>query len=365
MQEDCNLLKIDLQLFSQEEKTEEPTPHKKRQVRREGQVARSNDFNAVINLLAVFTLLFFLHWYLLEEFSYFLSLVFTDEIHRKLTEVELQYVFLNSSYFMFKILAPIFVVGLAAGLAANFAQVGFMIAPKAIQPKLSNINPAQGFKRIFSKRAIVEMLKAVLKLILVGWTAFVIVRSNFSEFLFLVDMSVVEIVEVISWVVFQVAAGAIGIFLIIAVLDYIFQRYDFHNRIKMTKQEVKDEFKQTEGDPQIKSKMKERQKEMAQKRMMQDVPDATVVITNPTHIAVALEYESTEKDAPEVIAKGAGYLAERIIEIAEEHEIPVIENKSVAQILYKDIQIGEEIPPELYKAVAEILAMIYRLEYKK
>jgi len=360
-----DLLRINLQLFAEEEKTEDATPHKKREVRKEGQVARSSDLNAVANLLAIFLLVFFMHRYFIWELYRFTSLALTEGMLRTLTDSELLYVFVESSVFMFKFLAPIFVIGLVAGLAANLGQVGFLFAPKVIQPKLSNINPVQGFKRLFSKRSLVDLLKAIFKVVIVSWVTFVLVKNNFKELLFIIDMSVGQILQVVMKVIFRVAAGAIGVFFAIAVLDYIFQRYEFRQRIKMTRKELKDEFKQTEGDPFIKSKLKERQRQLAQLRMMQSIPEATVVITNPTHLAVALKYETGEQEAPEVVAKGAGYVAEKIVQLAKEHSVPVVENEPVAQFIYKNVEIGEEIPPELYKAVAEILAMIYRLRNKK
>ncbi|NLJ99963.1 MAG: flagellar biosynthesis protein FlhB [Clostridia bacterium] len=359
---DENLLRIDLQLFAEEEKTEEATPHRLREVRKEGQVARSNDLNAVMNLLAVFLLIMFLDGYFTDSICLFVQTALSQGIHRMITQTEIQYIFLDSSIFMFKFLAPIFAAGLFAGLTANLGQVGFTVSTKVLEPKLSNLNPIQGFKRIFSKRALVELAKALLKVVVVGWVAFSLARNNFTELLNVMNLSQWQILGVVSKIVFKVATGAIGVFFVIAVLDYIFQRYDFKKRVRMTKKEVKDEFKQTEGDPLVRAKIRESQRQLAQRRMMHSVPEATVVITNPTHLAIALRYEvDDEEGAPMVLAKGAGYIAEKIIEIAKGNDIPVIEDKPVTQLIYKHVEINEEIPPELYKAVAEILAMVYRL----
>ena len=356
---------IDLQLFAEQEKTEEATPHRKQEVRKEGQVAKSSDLNAVANLLAVFLILMFGYRYFVEDLCSFISLALSEGLLKSLTDSELLYIFTDASFFMLKFLAPIFVVGLAAGLIANFGQVGFLYAPKAIKPKLSHLNPIEGFKRLFSKRALVELLKALLKIVAVGWVAFSLVRDSFEQLLLTIYMGAFQVLQVFVGVLFKVAAGAVGVFLFIAIMDYIFQRYEFRMRIRMTKKEVKDEFKQTEGDPLLRSRVKEKQRELARQRMMHSVPEATVVITNPTHLAVALRYEKGKDAAPQVVAKGRGFIAQKIIELAREHGVPVIENKPVAQTLFKDVEIGQTIPPDLYKAVAEVLAMIYRLKGKR
>jgi len=358
-------LRIDLQLFAQEEKTEEATPHKRREVRREGQVAKSTDLNAAVTLFAVFLLILFTHQYYIKILYDYISRCLTDGVLRRITGSELMYIFADSSLFIIKFMAPILLTGIAAGLAANLGQVGFLFAPSAVKPKLSNINPINGFKRIFSRRSLVELLKSLLKVAVVGWVTYVLVRNNFEKLVFIMFMDLMPMLEVVVYVVSRVALGALGAFLVIAILDYIYQRYDFRKRIRMTRREVKDEFKQTEGDPLIKSRQRERQRLLAQRRMMKKVPEATVVITNPTRLAVALKYEVGEQDAPEVVAKGAGHIAKKIVQLAEENDVPVVENKPVAQFIYHNVEIGQEIPPELYKAVAEILAVIYRFKRKK
>lgn len=360
---ETELLKINLQLFA-EEKTEEATPHKKQEVRKEGQTARSSDLNAVAGLLAVYLLLRITYGSFVQDLCSFITLYLRDGIHRHLSQGNVIYVFLEAAYFMFKFLAPIFAVCIGAGLLVNFAQVGFVFAPKAIQPKLSNLNPITGFQRMFSRRALVELAKSLVKVVIIGWVAFSLVRKDFTNLLVIADMDAAGILVAVAGVLTRVCAGCIGVFLAIALLDYMFQRHEFKQRIRMTKKEIRDEFKQMEGDPLIKSRIREQQREMARRRMMQSVPEATVVITNPTHLALALKYEIGKQEAPQLVAKGAGYVAQKIIEVAREHNVPVVENKPVARMLFKDVELGEEIPSELYQAVAEILAMVFRLRKK-
>jgi flagellar biosynthetic protein FlhB len=357
---ETDFIQINLQLFA-EEKTEEATPHKKQEVRKEGQVCKSSDLNAVAVLVAFYTLMWLFYEGFIENLCRYITFSLNDGVLMPLSQGNLGHILLDSSMFLFKFMAPVFTVCMAAGFLVNFGQVGLVFAPKAIQPKLSNINPISGFKRMFSKRSLVELAKALLKVVVVGWVAFYLVSRDFENLLLIADRDAVGIFMAVAAVLAKVGAGCIGVFLVIAVFDYMFQRREFKERIKMTKKEVRDEYKQTEGDPLVKGKIREQQREMARRRMMQSVPEATVVITNPTHLAVALKYEIGEQEAPQVVAKGAGYVAQKIIEIAREHDVPIVENKPVARMLYKDVDIGEDIPSELYKAVAEILAMIFRL----
>ena len=354
---------MNLQLFA-EEKTEEATPHKKREVRKEGQVTKSTDLNAVAVLLAVYLLLRVSYDSFVQNMCNYISFCLSDGILRPLSQGNVVNVFLESAFFTIRFMLPVFAVCVVAGLAVNLGQVGFVFAPKVIQPKLSNLNPVKGFQRIFSRRALVELAKSLFKVVVIGWVAFSLVRKDINNLLLIADMNPAGILVSVAGVLTKVGAGCIGVFLAIAIFDYVFQRREFKKRIRMTRKEVRDEFKQMEGDPLIRSRIREQQREMARRRMMQSVPEATVVITNPTHLAVALKYEIGKQDAPLLVAKGAGYIAEKIVETAKEHNVPVIENKPVARMLFKDVDIGEDIPSELYQAVAEILAMVFRLRKK-
>jgi flagellar biosynthetic protein FlhB len=364
MKTDELIKNFDLQLFAQEEKTEEATPYKKQQTRKKGQVARSSDFNAAIVILMVVLILFWIRGYYGEKIVGFLIHIYSTEMIRELTFEQVIHLLRLSITTFFEIVIPLFAVAVTVGLFANITQVGFMFTPESIKPKLSNINPIEGFKRIFSKKAFVELAKALMKVVIVGLTVYVIIRNNFEEILFMADMGLDGIISFVTNITFKVALGAAFIFIIIAVLDTIYQRWEFKQRIKMTKYEVKQEYKQTEGDPLIKSKIREKQRKMAASRMMAHVPEATVVVTNPTHLAIALKYEDGVDDAPVVLAKGSGYVALKIIEVAKENKVPVIENKPAARSLFELVEIGQEIPFELYQTVAEILATLYRLKNK-
>ncbi|NLL17587.1 MAG: flagellar biosynthesis protein FlhB [Clostridia bacterium] len=364
MAEDKLLLRIDLQLFA-DEKTEEATPHRKQEARKKGQVAKSTDLNAALVLLVSMVMIFVLRNYFLENTGGFATLLLGHWLAQPLSQENLWHLVTELFSTYFKVMAPVFLVAMAIGVAANVGQVGFKIAPESIQPKLSHLNPLQGFKRMFSRRALVELVKSLLKIVIVGFISYSILRGGVETLFFLVDMSVFESVEVIAGLTFKIGMGVIAAFLAIAVLDYIFQRKEFEKSIRMSKQEVKEEFKQMEGDPLLKAKLREKQRQLALHRMMHSVPEATVIVTNPTHLAVALKYEvESPEGAPLVLAKGAGVIAERIKNKAREHDIPIIEDKPVAQFIYKNVEIGQEIPPELYQSVAEILAMLYRMRGK-
>ena len=251
---------------------------------------------------------------------------------------------------------------LAAGVCAHVAQFGFLFTTESLTPKMSRLSPINGLKRLFSLRSLVELAKSVLKVVTVGTAAFILIRSELHVVPGLVLSSVVDILAFTGWVAFKICLGACGALIILAALDYAYQRWEHEKNLRMTKQEVKDEYKQTEGDPKVKARIRSIQLETARRRMMEAVPEADVVITNPTHLAVALRFDGTKMAAPCVVAKGAGHVAERIKQIAAEHGVPIVENRPLARTLIKTVDIGASIPAELYKAVAQILAYVYRLK---
>ncbi len=262
----------------------------------------------------------------------------------------------------FLLMSPIFLTAVLAGLAINYLQVGFLFTTESLNPQLNRLNPAEGFKKIVSKKAIFELVKSILKVALVGLVAFLFVRGQVETLLLTLYQDVSGVWKTLSSLALSLSLRIAVVFLSLSVLDYIYQRYEHNQNLKMSKQEVKEEFKQMEGDPQLKARLRERQRKMAMQRMMQDVPNATVVITNPTRLAVALRYQDGTDQAPIVVAKGAELIAKRIRDLAGEHDVPIIENKFVARMLYDQVEIGQEIPVELYQAVAEILAIVYRIK---
>jgi flagellar biosynthetic protein FlhB len=260
--------------------------------------------------------------------------------------------------------APFFVAGVVIAFVVNMFQFSFKVTTKPLQPKLSKLNPLSGFKRLFSKDKIIELLKSIAKVVLISYVVYKAIKDDWVYLVKFYGMPLNQAIELIGNVVINLGLKISVVFMVIAFLDLFYQRHKFHEDIKMTKQEVKDEYKNTEGDPQIKGKIKSKMREASQRRMMQDVPKADVVITNPTHFAVAIRYDPSEAPAPVVLAKGADYLALKIKEIAKENKVEIVENKPLARMLYANVDIGQQIPPELYQAVAEVLAMVYKMQGK-
>jgi flagellar biosynthetic protein FlhB len=257
---------------------------------------------------------------------------------------------------------PIMLAIVVVAILANCLQVGAVWSVEPLAPKASKIDPLEGAKRIFSKRSFVELAKSLAKIIIVGWAAFSVLDEEIGRLGQLMYQENVQIMRYLGETSFKVMTRSCYIIAILALLDYLYQRWEFEQNIKMTKQEVKEEFKQTEGDPLVKARIRSIQREMARRRMMEEVKKADVIITNPTHISVALRYDVATMTAPKVVAKGAEKLAFRIREVAQAHRVPLVENKGLAQNLYKSVDIGREIPSELYRAVAEVLAYVYGLK---
>ncbi|OIK15297.1 flagellar biosynthesis protein FlhB [Bacillus sp. MUM 13] len=361
---DVNWLRLDLQFFAGE-KTEKATPKKREDAKKKGQVAKSQDINTAAVLLAVFLVLLFSGTYMKDQFLGLMKESFQkDFMLYKLTEENTQAMLVHILKKMALILAPILGAALAAAAAANFMQVGFLFSTESIQFKLDKIDPIKGFKRIFSLRAIVELLKSILKISFVGLVTFFVIWQRMDEIMTLSQKSAGTAMITLADITIKVGLYATGALLFLSLLDYMYQKFDFEKNIRMSKQDIKDEYKNIEGDPLIKSKIKQKQREMAMQRMMQEVPKADVVITNPTHFAIALKYDEDKLDAPFVIAKGADFIAQKIKLVAKENDIIMMENRPLARALYDQTEIGQAIPEEFFKAVAEILAFVYKTKGK-
>jgi flagellar biosynthesis protein FlhB len=345
-----------------EEKTEQPTPKKRREFKEKGEVAKSRELPSVAVLLSALIALSFFGSYMYSHVQIIMKESFSLPTMNDLNISDfMKYAQDLVSRFII-LLSPLLGAIFITAILSNILQVGFIMSAESITPKFSKIDPIKGFGRMFSKQSLMELFKSLLKLIIVGGVAFWTVKEEMKNFYLLGDMETNTIFIYILNIFFKIFIRCSMAMIVLVIIDYIFQRLEFENRIKMTKQEVKDEFKKSEGDPLIKSRIRSIQMEMARKRMMHAVPDADVVITNPTHLAVALKYDSLTMKAPKVLAKGPGKIAERIREIASEHDIPIMENKELARSLYDAVEVGHEIPAALYQAVAEILAYIYRLK---
>ncbi len=262
------------------------------------------------------------------------------------------------------IITPILLVGFIVAFICDLVQVKWKPTSKPLKPKFSKLNPLKGFKRFFSANSIVELIKSLGKLAVVGYVAYSYLKDRLGQVFILYDMSLNQAIALIGEIVTDLGVRIAAVYMVIAFLDFAYQKWKYKEDMKMTKQEVKDEYKNQEGDPQVKSKQKQRMREASMRRMMQQLPEADVVITNPTHYAVAIKYDPDKYDAPYVLAKGENYLAQRIKDIAKENDIEIVENKPLARMLYANVEVGELIPPELYQAVAEVLAFVYHLKGK-
>ena len=356
--------KIDLQLFG--EKTEPATPKRRHELRQKGQIPRSRELVTAVVLLICFWSMKLLSYYIFDDLVYavrtFLS--FPKVLDSKFTSNEIMLIFLQCLIIMAKILAPILLIIVICIIAVNYFQVGSVFTAKPLMPNINKINPAEGFKRLFSKNAFVEMLKSIFKIGIIGFIIYDYLIDNYKMLPELLNMNMENTVIFIGNTIISIGIRAAVVLLILAVFDYYFQIWNYEKEIKMTKQEVKDEYKLAEGNPQIKSKIREKQRQLSLRRMMAEVPSADVIITNPTHFAVAVKYNEAVSEAPLVIAKGKDLIADKIKETAKQNNVPIVENKPLAQALYKSVEIGGQIPVELYKAVAEVLAYVYSLNDK-
>ncbi|MFN4216813.1 MAG: flagellar biosynthesis protein FlhB [Brevinematales bacterium] len=356
---------FDLQLFAAEDegRTEEPTEYKKRKAREEGQIPRSQELTAIIVFLLVFwgvSLMAGYLWYLMRSvFRFYLENI----LNLSATANNLSALYVNMLWVVAQVLLPIFLVAVIAAVIGNAIQGGFVFTTKRIQFNFAKIwgNIGKNFARMFwSTETIFNLAKSLVKLVGVFAVAILFLLNRFGELLTMSRRTLPESLEFLSVFLFQFVSTVGILLLVFALVDYAFQRWNFIQSLKMTKQEIKEEFKEMEGNPEIKAKIREMQRRFISQNLAREVPKADVVITNPTHIAVALKYDPHYMNAPVVIAKGEGPLAERIKAIAKENDIYVIENKPLARSLYQMVDVGEEIPPEFFEAVARILSIVYQ-----
>ncbi|HHX95891.1 MAG TPA: flagellar biosynthesis protein FlhB [Clostridia bacterium] len=354
-------IEINLQLFAGE-KTEKATPRRKREARRKGQVIRSNEIVTV--LLLTFILLVLKFWlpYLLQEFRNLFVYVLTYA-GRELTLIDVVMLLIESLLILVKMLAPILLIALVMGYTANVVQIGFLVTAEPLKMDFTRLNPVKGLQRIFSKRALAELVKTVFKTCLVGFIAFYFLFQQLPRLSTLMYFPVEFSLQTIGEITFTAGWRILIVLAFIAAADYGYQVYEYEKSLKMSKEEIKEELKTEEGDPHLRAERKARQRQMASQRMLQEVPTATVVITNPTHLAIALKY-SEKMEVPVVVAKGRDFLAEKIKEVAREHDLVIVEDRNLARLLFYQAEIGMPIPVELYKAVAEVLAYVYRLKGK-
>lgn len=362
------LIPYNLQFFAPDgeggEKTEEPTSKKLSDARKEGKVAKSKEIVNGVSLLGFFLALRIFFGFAGVRISDIFRWIYTimPDIENTKDGLTIQ-VFMGILRPLLAktliILMPFLLIGFAADFVTNLVQVGWKPTLKPLEPKLSKFNPISGFKRIFSKQSIVNLIFAIAKIGLVCLIAYTSIKDQAKTLFLLYDIALNAALSLIFDIIIDTGIKISVVYIFLGLADYAYQRWKFKDDMKMTKQEVKDEYKNTEGDPQIKGKQRQRMMESSQRRMMKNVPQADVVITNPTHIAVAILYDNTKDEAPRVVAKGEDYLAKKIKDLAKESNVPIVENKPLARALYATVDIDEIIPPELYQAVAEILAVVY------
>lgn len=358
------LFDIKLQLFAGDEKTEKATPKKRREARKKGQVFQSKELTGAVVLLVLFLSLKTFGGYIYSEIYGFFRRVLLEYTQNPdmFTIDQLSRLAFDAMIVMFKASIPVMGTALVAGLFIEFAQVGFLFTIETLGLKFNKVNPLAGFKRMFSMNSFVELIKSIIRLVIVGYTAYSYLIGETKNIHNLMTMDVINIAVYIGSISVNIAVRICITLIILGVFDYAYQWWQYEKNLRMTKQEIKEEYKQSEGDPQIRAKIRERQRQISMRRMMHDIPKADVVITNPTHFAVAVKYDRDVSDAPIVVAKGQDYLAMRIKEIAKENDVQIVENKPLARALYDSVDIGEEIPAELYQAVAEVLAFVYNLK---
>ncbi len=354
---------MNLQLFAQE-KTEKATPRRRQKARERGQVFSSRELNSALVLLTGFLSFRIFGENIVENIIMFFNYVLTELINKEdmFNLRGIKAVLNKTLFFAGKTLLPIALSVSGICILSNYLQVGFVLSFEPIAPKLERINPIQGFSRIFSRRSLLELIKSIIKILIIAYVVYTAINKYKNLFPLMLDMNLPEVIELILNIVFEMGIKATLTLFIMSIFDYLYQWREYETSLMMSKQDIKEEHKEVEGNPQIKSRIRQIQRQMTRSRMMRDVEKAEVVITNPTHYAIALAYNASLHTAPIVIAKGANKLAERIKEIAIEKKVPIVENKVLAQTLYRTVEIGDLIPEQLYNAVAEVLAFVYSLK---
>lgn len=366
------MIELRLQFFAKEgpggEKTEEPTSKKLEDTRKEGQVAKSKEISNAAGLIAMFLILKVGTGFVGTNF-----LNIFESVYKKIPELTTYYdgmISVGDFVILIRqvmgktllILSPFLIVGFVVAFLSNAVQFKWKVTTKPLQPKMNKMSPISGFKKIFSVNSLMELFKSFFKIAIIGFVAYTTLKKKYSVIYLLFQMPLWQGIMTAGDIAIDMGLTCSFVYVILALIDFVYQKRKFMKDQRMTKQEVKDEYKQAEGDPAVKGKIRQRMQEASRRRMMQQLPQADVVITNPTHFAVAIKYDKDVADAPIVVAKGEDYLAQKIKEVAKEHHVEIVENKPLARMLYHNVEIGEMIPPELYQAVAEVLAMVYHMQ---
>nr|WP_312214353.1 fused FliR family export protein/FlhB family type III secretion system protein [Clostridioides sp.] len=343
------------------EKTEDATPKRKRDERKKGNIAKSKEVSSALTLVGFTIFMPALTKFMVTSFTNIMTEFLTFDI-TEFTYSGVQSLLINGMIYVLKLFLPVALIFMSLGVAANLIQTGLVFSNEGLKPKLSKIDPIKGLKNIFSMKNLGTLVKNLVIVTILGYIGYSFYKNKYLEVIKLSNIYIPTLIYEIEDLVFEILTKICIATSVIAFGDFLFQKFTHKKSIKMTKQEVKEEFKQAEGDPQLKSKIKQKQREISSQTRIQAVPQATVIITNPTHISVAIKYEKGVQEAPVVIAKGAGNLAFKIREIAKKHDIEIMENKPLARTLYKNVAIDQEVPEEMYQAVAEILVAVYKIK---
>jgi flagellar biosynthetic protein FlhB len=348
-----------------EERTEQATPRRRQEAKHKGQIARSREIPSVLVLLGGMTVLLFFGAAMYFQLSQLMVQWFG-----RMATVSVQWEGLQGLSwemvvsFLF-IIGPVLAVVFAVAVLGHTMQGSNVFSAELIKPNWEKFNVVNGLKRMFTMSSLVELAKSFVKMVIVGGTAYSTIKKEWPDILLLFGQDAGNVLQFVAALSLRLLLRTILVMVVLAVLDYAYQRWTYEKNLKMSKQEIKEEMKQTEGDPLIRARIRTVQRQLARQRMMAEVPKADVIITNPTHLAIALRYDRKTMEAPHVVAKGAGVIAQKIIEIGRSHQVPIVENKPLAQMLYKAVELGKTIPSSLYHAVADILAYVYQIKRKR
>lgn len=359
-----NIGTVGFMLSMDGDKTEEPTPKKKKDARKQGNIAKSSEVNTAMTFIAILVIVYTMSDYVSFEIKNFIVNILSGNFNMPINNNTIKELMFKVMLSFMKIILPICLIIMIFGILGNLIQTGFFFSAESLRPKFSKLNPINGFKNMFSLKSLVNLVKNIVVISVMIAIGYSFMNKNFAGIIKSGDIYIPYLFDTIVDLIKNILSTIAMVVVVIAILDYAYQKYSHNKELKMTKQEVKEEYKQMEGDPQIKGKIKQKQRQMATQRMMQAVPSSTVIVTNPTHISIAIRYEQGIDKTPVVVAKGADQVAFKIREIAKSHDVPIIENVPLARLIYREVEIDQEIPEEMYKAVAEVLVAVYKIKNK-
>lgn len=351
-------------LLSMSDKTEEPTPKKKKDARKQGNIAKSAEVNKAMTFIAILVVIYMMSGSIISELQGFIVNILSGDFSMTMNDNTIKILMFKVMMSFMKIVLPISLIIMVFGILGSLIQTGLFFSMESLKPKFSKLNPLTGLKNMFSMKAIVNLIKSMVVICIMIYLGYSFMSKNFEGIIKSGDIYLPYLFNIVLDLIKSILTSITLAVAVVAALDYGYEKFSHKKGLKMTKQEVKEEYKQMEGDPHIKGKIKQKQRQMANQRMMQAVPSSTVILTNPTHISIAIRYEQGKDTTPIVVAKGADEVAFRIREIAKSHDIPIIENVPLARLIYKEVDIDQEIPEEMYKAVAEVLVAVYKIKNK-